>query len=246
MYYGVKLEELSKFYQISVEDLKQKRYCDLEQMEQDMIRMKAEQEILRNAEDQEFARIVRKFFTPYAYLRTWFSEAEILAACCRQISMRDLVEERPAGASGRIFDENAEFLRNEAVYVSQYDAYGRELAERKLERRDLYRVKHRYQGLCHGRVILDLLYTKYPQLAKCRFDAYSMDDPSNYEIYPANNIYTPFAALMSGDTEAIVKRNRDYAKFYNHGIYTLEQTDKRLASEEAQEYFDLIRNLNRS
>lgn len=64
-------------------------------------------------------------------------------------------------------------------------------------------------------------------------------------IYPANKIYTPFAALMDGDIEAIKERNHSYAKSYNHGEYTILATEERLGSEEAKHYFDVIAGLQR-
>lgn len=98
--------------------------------------------------------------------------------------------------------------------------------------------------MCHDKIILSLLYDKYPQLREFDFSAYSWDDfGSEYEIYPVNNVFTPFRALMEKDVEAIKKRNLDYGRSYNCGEYTVQKVTERLKSDEVQHYFDVIRNL---
>lgn len=68
----------------------------------------------------------------------------------------------------------------------------------------------------------------------------------DYEIYPANHIYTPLEAMFTGDIEAIKTRNNRYAAAYNHGAYTVSAVNERLNSKEAEHYFNIIRNLDRT
>ena len=66
-----------------------------------------------------------------------------------------------------------------------------------------------------------------------------------YEIYPDKiSVYTPFEALMNKNIDAIIQRNADYCKSYNHGEYTVEKWEERLASAEVQEYLNTIKNLD--
>lgn len=112
----------------------------------------------------------------------------------------------------------------------------------------VYRVKNQYQCTRHGAVILDLLYEMYPELKQFEFSAYEFNEYKGslpYEIYPKNHIYTPLRALMSGDVEAIKKRNLDYAKSYNFGFYTPENVKKVMESEEGQHFFEVVKNLKR-
>ena len=48
---------------------------------------------------------------------------------------------------------------------------------------------------------------------------------------------------MTKDIDAIVKRNADYCKAYNNGMYTLDKWNERLNGPEIQAYFDVIRNM---
>lgn len=49
---------------------------------------------------------------------------------------------------------------------------------------------------------------------------------------------------MNKNIDAIIQRNVDYCKSYNHGAYAVEEWEKRLASAEVQEYLDTIKNLD--
>ena len=255
MIYSLPLDELSSFTEQNIETLKCFPFNKLEAMVEQMRRKKTEDESARNVQDQEFARLVKKYFTPYEFLRTWFNEEEILLSCSRHMTERDLVQEqavRCTNAGGIRYYERpeseAEFIRESVEFVPTYDKNGRQYLESDRVKCRVYRVKHQYQGTRHGDVILDLLYSRYPELAQFGFNAYEFNEYAgslSYEIYPKNHIYTPFRALMKGDIEAIKKRNMEYAKSYNCGIYTPENMKKILESEEGKRFFDVIRNLER-
>lgn len=63
MCYSLPLNELSEFTGKSIEILKGCTYAELETMIDSMKKKKAEDESVRNAQDQEFVRLVRKYFT---------------------------------------------------------------------------------------------------------------------------------------------------------------------------------------
>ena len=91
-------------------------------------------------------------------------------------------------------------------------------------------------------MIQKLLYDRYPELEKFEFSFYGMDSTS-YEIYPKNGIYVNFAAMMSGNVDAILFRNEEYCKGYNNGRYSLNGHKEAIATDEAKEMFDLIRRI---
>lgn len=129
-------------------------------------------------------------------------------------------------------------------YIPEYDRSGRQYADRKCAKCRRYRTYSSFQGTKDGKIVLQLLYGMRPELKQFNFEAYTIDNHINidqYEIYPENHIYTPFIALMNRDINAICARNMEYAKSYNHGIYTVEEVTKRLKSDEAQHYFNVIR-----
>lgn len=255
MLYSLPLEELSVFTGKGIEVLKGCTYAELETMIDSMKRQKAENESARNAKDQEFARLVKKYFTPYEFLRTWFREEDILLSCSRHMTERDLVQENAVRLTNdgaiRYYERpesEAEFIRESVECVPTYDKQGRQYMISDRVKCRVYRVKNQYQGTRHGDVILDLLYGKYPELAQFGFSAYEYNEyrgSLSYEIYPKNHIYTPFRALMEGDAEAIKKRNTEYAKSYNCGFYTPENMKKVLESEEGQNFFEVIAELKR-
>ena len=133
MYYSLPLDELSSFTGKTVEVLKRFPYVKLEVLVDKMKRKKAEDESARNARDQEFARLVKKYFTPYEFLKTWFSEEDILLSCSRHMTERDLVQEqavRCTNAGGIRYYERpeseAEFIRESVEFVPTYDKSGRQ------------------------------------------------------------------------------------------------------------------------
>lgn len=242
--YHLNLDELSEYTGISISELKTKSYADLESMIKTMENDKIMERNNRNAQDDEYERLVLKYFKPVSLLRHWFEDKEIVLACARTgVTESNLCSEMFISPGGKCRYDNGEFIRTSVEYVPQYDKMGRELMERVSKRVDVYRVANQYQGLHHGDVILYLLYQRYPELAKFGFSAYSMGNECNYEIYPANNIYTSFTALMSGDVDAIIYRNREYCKWYNNGRYSPKECEKAFKTDEAMEMFDLIRHI---
>lgn len=243
-FYHLNLDELSEYTGKTVDALKGESYQTLEKMIEDMKAAKFIDQNNKNATDDEFERLVLKYFQPLPLLRHWFDDKEIVLAC----AMTGVTE-------GRLCDKinvkpgltchhpNAEYIRTSVESVAQYDRYGRELIERKYEKRDVYRIASQYQGLCHGNVILHLLYERYPELEKFKFSAYSMSYGSEYEIYSGNNIYVPFAALMDGNIDAILFRNREYCKWYNNGRYSPAECEKAFHTDISHELFDIIRQV---
>ena len=111
---------------------------------------------------------------------------------------------------------------------------------------DIYMLQNDAQGVKQGDVLLTLLYAVWPELKEFRFHAYSLspgEKEDSYLIFPNNNIYTPFTALMNQDVDSIKKRNREYCRSYNHGEYTPEKCEERLEGEVGKHFFDVIRIL---
>ncbi|MCD8084431.1 MAG: hypothetical protein LUE86_13225 [Clostridiales bacterium] len=242
MLHYIDLNQMSAYYGLTVEALKDRKYSELEAMERQMKKEKAELTCKRNAEDEEYARIVRKYFSMYDYLRTWFSDEEIIRACSLHASVRDLTKEVAVRKGEKCCYPDAEYVETKQWYLPKYYR-GHLLEERERCLCDMYRIKHQYQGNVHGKIVLELLYTRYPELQRFGFSAYSGEYADTYMIYPKNNIFTPFTALMSGDIEAIRKWNLDYSKSYNMGEFTVTVVKERLESDEAERYFDMIRML---
>lgn len=205
----------------------------------------------------ELKKQLKKWFTPFDFLSQWFSENDILRAISEYYeitTMNDLenqnklvTEEKTDNYAHIKYYQNQpktyEYLREDYACLPQYDRYGRQYLESRWAKCMIFRTVHPIQNTLHGAVTLHLLYQKYPQLKPFQFSAHAIRDTEDYEIYPANNIYTPWDALMEKDIDRIIKRNQDYAKAYNHGIFRIKETEKRLASEETKNYFDIIRNL---
>ena len=241
MLHYIPFEELSEFYGLPIDQLKTKSYNDLETLTDQMKTQKAHNEALQNKNDKEYIRIVKKYLTPYAFLKQYFSEPDIIAAASKHASVRSLVNELPLPKGTKCSHSNAEYIRTSIETLRQFDSHGHELLYGKPATCDVYRIPAKFQGLIHGNIILELLYNKYPQLKEFNFKAYEYHAcNAAYEIYPDNHIYTPFEALLKKDIDAIIARNENYAASYNAGIYTKELTQERLKSDEAKHFFDVI------
>lgn len=246
-FYTLELDSLSEYTNISVDDLMNKTYNELVEMIRKMNEEKANDETKRNAKDQEYRRIVLKFLEPLEFLKQWWSENEIIEACTQtHTSIRDLCGEELVQPGHKCHRTPNEFLRTSVELVPQYDCHGREYMERARTTRDVYRVVNNYQDNVTGKIIKYLLLKKHPTLTKYNFSCYGFRSyDRTYEIYPDKiHVYTPFEALMNKNIDAIIQRNADYCKSYNHGAYTVEEWEKRLASTEVQEYLSTIKNLD--
>ena len=194
-------------------------------------------------DDPDYARIVQKFFTPYEFLAQYWTGGQIISACARHAPVSALTQEYKS-ETGRCPYPGAEFLRRSQEYLPQYDRSGREYLERKRAMCDVYRIGNQYQGLTHGKVILDLLYGTWPELMEFQFEAYEIHSQENYEIYPKGmHIYVPLKAILEQDTAPITERCLSYAKSYNYGAWTPEETRKRLDGEPAKHLFKTIQSL---
>lgn len=244
-FYHLDLDRLSEFTGRTVEDLKKEPYATLETMAADMEREKFLEQKRKNEKDKEYERLVLKYFQPVPLLRHWFDDKEIVLSCANTgVSERGICQEVTVKPSKACWYPNAELIRTSMESVPQYDRSGRELMERAREMRDVYRVASQYQGLRHGQVVLDLLYGRYPELSKYGFDAYGMScGEGDYEIYPKNHIYTSLSAIMSGDVDWILHRNREYCAWYNNGRMSTAECEKAFRTDEAREMFDVIRQI---
>lgn len=239
----ISINELSKHFKIPEETLKQKTYLDLEKLQYQMETEK--KEIEKPEITASFRHIVKTYLTCYNELNQYFSEEEIIQAAFRNANERSITEETLINPGCTCYKTPNEYLRTGIESVRAFDKNGRAYLECDRKRMDVYRTASQYQGLIHGPIILDLLYHRFPELIEFQYEAYEWNTYRNfeYEIYPKNNIYTPFKALMEKNIDAIKERNLSYAKAYHNGIYTPELTEKRLQSPEALHYFKVIQNL---
>lgn len=241
--YSLDLDGLSKYTGTPIEVLKKEPYIDLENLIKAMNENKFINQCNQTAADAEFGRLVCKYFQPFGFLRHWFDEKEIILACANSgLQVYDLCMEEYVEPGRKHWNKNAEYLRTSVESMPQYDAKGREFMERSQKRMDVYRVANKYQSTKQGEVIKLLVYGRYPELEKFGFKFYGMDC-SNYEIYPENNIYVDFVAMMSGNVDAILFRNEEYCKWYNKDRYSPEGHKKAISTWEAREMFDLIRRI---
>lgn len=256
----IDFDELSAYFDRSVEDLKEESYVHLEALEDQMRKEKAENQAMRNAKDVEFIRLTKKYFSMWHLLTRYWTEAEVIAAVAKHMNAYDLVEElavrRPFNYTSVYIDSlgpatnppgpSAEFIRISKEHLPVFKN-GEELARRDYCLCDVWRVQSSHQDNHHGEVVLELLYNTFPELREFNFRAYRLNygKEEDYEIYPTPDLYTPLKALLAGDLEAIRKRNFDYCSWYNHGEYTVAKVKERLASEEGRHYFDVITKLDR-
>lgn len=246
-FYSLNLDRLAEHTGKPVEELKNESYAALEEMIRAMEHDIFVDTVNKNAKDEEYERLVLKYFRPVGFLRNFFTDKQIVLACAHTgVTVGDICGEQLVSPGKKCFYANAEYLRTSQESVPQYDARGRELMERERKTMDVYRVAAQYQNLHHGKVIMNLLCNRYPALREYGFKAYSMDYDRDYEIYPENGVYTSLAAMLSGDVDWIIHRNREYCKLYNNGRYSPEKCEEAFKSQDVFEMFDLIRRIGES
>ena len=181
---------------------------------------------------------VREYFLPYQFLLCWFTDKDIVDACRRHASIKDIVSEFfiPVEKTGA--HSKRQPVSTRLVQSSELDK------EDTYRICDVYLMSNAYQGVKHGEVILDLLYCRFPQLKKYDFHAYSYtgSTPISYCIFPSGKIgFVPFYAIFSGDIEMIKRANLQEAQKQNR----MDIVKARLESKAAEELFLTIRNLPR-
>lgn len=248
----VKFNDLKKFYNMTDDDFMHKTIAEILQLNQSMLTQKEQERFDATKEDTEFKNAVIKYFRPFSMLSQYWSTEEIVTACAKFIRIGDIRETHNIPVENlnkpETYADNMgyEYIGIHTATVRQYTKQGEELLYGKSCKCHQFYVPAKYQGLKHGRIILELLYTTYPALREFQFDAYEMYSYQKYEIYPKNlNCYTPLNALMSSDIDAIIKRNEDYCKDYNNGTYSTAEWAKRVVSPELQHYFDIIKSLKK-
>lgn len=238
------IDQLSVLTGRDLDDLMNMSYKTLLEMTKQIKQKAALRRAARNAKNEEFIRMTKKYFQPYEFLSQFWSESDIIYAVSLNCPTEDWVREIPVRKGQKCFYKNAEFLRQSYETLPRFTKKGERLAEGKRVLCDVYRVPNKYQGYYHGDVILDLLYHTYPELKEFEYDAHSFDGKEEkYEIYPKNHIYTPLVALLHQDIDAIRKRNEEHAASYNWGEYTVEKVKERLDGEIGQNYFSVIADL---
>lgn len=161
----------------------------------------------------ELATYIKRWYRNFDYLAQFFDETDI----CRAVLPRAFTQLN----DGTIYDfqltseltiptdydqtyysnsPHHEYLKTAYRSVQNHDKHGRAYADHSTKQCAIYRTYHNYQRTIDGRVVLTLLYQKYPELKEFGFSAYAIDyNTELYEIYPNNHIYTPFKALMNGE-----------------------------------------------
>lgn len=229
------------------EELLAMPFSSILELQAEMEKVKSEDAKRAVLADSRYAGMLKKWMSGYDFLRQWFTDEKIItAASDAKITERDIVEEFPAPVD-RVSINNPErigyeFLRRSYENVPAYDKNGRRYMDTEYKLCNVYRRRNQFQGLARGEILQKLIDTNLPHLAPFGIKCYDFDNQLP-EVYPRCNLYTPLVALFTGDAEAVLKRIRDYAKWYNHGDYTPEKIEAIIASEEGQAYLQAVREV---
>lgn len=244
--YNLDLDQISCFTGLSIEQLKTKSYAELEQLAADAKAAKKKMDGESNLASSIYWDAIQLYFTPFRFLERWWTKEEIVYACANTgVERCDLISEKavPYNSHAPYSGPAALLLRTSYEYIPQYTKSGQELMDRKRVLCDVYKVKNEFESLVHGKVIKYLLEGKFPELKAYDFSCYSYYSCEQYEIYPKkiiNGFYVPFAAMLEGDVDTIIKRNTDYCKSYNHGNYTPKKNTERLNSQEVGNFLEWV------
>lgn len=245
---SIDLEKLSKRFSVSIEELKQKTWMELETMEEHMNNEEEKRLIENRINSDNYKRIVLQHYKMLPLMLRYWSLEQCLTAITKYAKESDIVEEQ-AIERGRsdYYEKNYLYLGYKQMHIPQYDRHGNELLERKYCWCHVYEVPNRYQSLCHGKPLRELLVTTYPELEAFRMDIYGVygyEDVEKYEIFiKADGVswYTPLKALLAADVDAIKERTLTYAKEYSKEYH--EKYVKALEMPETKQLFETISSL---
>lgn len=249
----INFDTLKSFYHIDDETLNNSTINEIIKMNNDMLKTKEKERFETTAQDEEFKNAVIKYFTPFPMLSKYWTTEEIVTACAKHASLSSIREIKSIPVENlsnpqQFADNNHyEYIGIDWANIRQFSKQGEELLHpKRCKCHNFYTPAH-YQSNRHGKIVLELLYAKYPELEEFKFEAYGFDGYTfPYEIYPHTvYCYTPFEALLAGDIPTIIERNEEYCKSYNCGEYTLDEWNERVKSPEMQHYFDVIKSLTK-
>lgn len=249
----INFDTLKSFYHIDDETLNNSTINEIIKMNNDMLRTKEKERFETTAQDEEFKNAVIKYFKPFEMLSKYWTTEEIVTACAKHASLSSIRQTTSIPVENlskpqQFADNNhCEYIGIDWGNIRQFTKQGEELLHPKRCKCHNFYTPAQYQSNRHGKIVLELLYAKYPELEEFKFEAYGFDGYTfPYEIYPHTvDCYTPFEALLTGDIPAIIKRNEEYCKSYNCGEYTLAKWQERVKSPEIQHYFDVIKSLTK-
>lgn len=249
----INFDALKSFYHITDEKLNNSTINEIIKMNNDMLKTKEKERFETIAQDTEFKNAVIKYFTPFKMLSKYWTTDEIVTACAKHASLSSIREttsipvENLSNPQQFADNNHYEYIGIDWGNIRQFTKKGEELLHPKRCKCHNFYKSSKYQSTKHGNIILELLYTKYPELKEFQFAAYGVEPyECSYEIYPHTvNCYTPFEALLAGDITAIIERNKNYCKSYNCGEYTLNKWNERVKSPEMQHYFDVIKSITK-
>ncbi|WP_370747160.1 hypothetical protein [Faecalibacillus intestinalis] len=249
----INFDTLKSFYHITDETLNNSTINEILKMNNDMLIAKERERFETTKQDEEFKNAVMKYFTPFQMLSKYWTTDEIVRACAKHTSISSIRQIMSISVNSlsnpqKFADNNHyEYIGIDWGNIRQFTKRGEELLYPKRCKCHNFYTPAKYQSTIHGKIILELLYSKYPELEEFQFAAYGFETYSfPYEIYPHTvDCYTPFEALLTGNIAAIIARNEDYCKSYNCGEYALAKWNERVKSPEMQHYFDVIQSITK-
>ena len=250
---NIDFDALKSFYHITDETLNNSTINEILKINNDMLTTKEKERFETTKQDAEFKNAVIKYFTPFQMLSKYWTTDEIVVACAKHATLSSIRQimsipvENLSNPQGFADNNHYEYIGIDWGSIRQFTKSGEELLHPKRCRCHNFYTPSHYQSNRHGKIILELLYDKYPELKEFQFAAYGAEqNPCPYEIYPHTiDCYTPFEALLTGDITAIIKRNEDYCRVYNCDEYTLDKWNERVKSPEMQHYFNVIQSITK-
>lgn len=241
---NIDITALIETYHLTEEKLKHMTLLEAIQLLDQKDSNDKQKAIQERKNDPNYLKDLKTYFRPYSALCSIWPEETVQKVCIEELSPHDITGEHkmvipkgdPLYNPPKLY--GMEYIKTAYTFVNNGDDF----IHRNCY---IYKCANPHQGSRHGTIILRLLYETWPQLKPFAFSAYEMTNLESYEIYTKSHLFVPFLALIKGDTEAIRKRNRDYAKSYNNGFFTPKNIETLLKSKETKQFFQTIETMDR-
>ena len=241
----IDLDYIKKWLNISDEELMERLVKDAAELQKEARKKEWEAIIAERMQDETYnIDFIRTFFNSYKYLRDYFKDEEILAACKHYASKSDIAKEitvrghREQASLGLRF---VRYTRAKFTEVSR-NAWSRTVTDDGT----VILESSQYQSIFAGKVAKELLLRKLPYLKDFNVSVYEIYDKKQDLIFVKNpekaehncdvSLYISASDLLLYKTgDELLKKHKDYWHDYGCGKYD-EATEKFLSGPFVQSF----------
>lgn len=240
-------EMIKNIKNLSEEEIAKKPLNELLILQDDCHRILHEQEVQERLLDDEYKTFCNNLLKCKDILLEWFSFDEIVNACAKTMSKRDLAEEfvdRNCQDS-LPWRKNAILKCRENRRVKRLHGPGSRSGATDVVRCSIFYVPNQYQHLKYDAMMQELLKFYNPSLEKYDIKFYTIDKRDSWIFVTINDIslYVPMFALFTADENIIRETHMSYhSNYYRDKPEIVQKHQEFINSKEVKNFFNDLCN----